>query len=325
MSRWRTTGRWSLTALLLAVALYQAPPGQFARHFREIDPLWAGVAALMMVAIVLVATWKWSLLLAVHRVRPGFVRLLYYYAVGYFFNSFLTGSGDLKRAADLGAEQGRIPEVFASVLAERWTGVMGQLGLASATLLVASLRYPGLRPLLLVCAGLGVAAAGGYLWMENARPPRAPAAGGLFFAVTSWIHGVRRALAVYRDHRGLVAWALLLSLAGPILLVLIHWALGRALHLDLPLLLLFFFVPTISVFAQLPVAVNGLGVQDVSMISLLGLGGIAGGVAMALSVAFHLLRLGVGGGGGVLYALAPELGRRGAGRLPAPHPLSRRG
>lgn len=309
MKRLGSVGRWVLTALLLAVALRQAPPTEWLPYLETIHWEWMGVSALLMAGIVAVNTWKWQLLLAVQGIRPGYTRVLYHYGVGYFFNSFITGSGDLKRAADLGAEEGAVPETMASVLTERWTGVIGQLTLASVTLLAACLRDPAsLVPLALFSGGLCGALVLAYLWLEDARPAADRPPQGLLARALAWVHRLRLALAAYRSRR-LVLWAaLVLSLAGPLLLVAIHWTLARALGLEPSFLGLLLFVPTISVFAQLPITINGFGLQDYFMVTLL-LGTLNPGGAMALSMAFHALRLGVGAAGGLMFVLTPDMGR----------------
>lgn len=299
--------RWLLTAGLLAVVLFQAPPDQWLPTLTRVRWVPLILAGLMMAGIVLVNTWKWSLLLEVQGVRPGFLRLAYHYTVGYFFNSFLTGTGDLKRATDLGREQEALPQVMASVLAERWSGTVGQVALASVTLLVAFLRDPeALWPLTLASAGLCTALVLGYLWFEGARPGGSRSGRGLM----EWLHRLRLAVGAYRGQRKVWWGCLALSLVAPLALVGIHALLARALDLHPALLALLLFVPTVSVFAQLPVTINGFGLQDWFMVTLLG-EAMTPAQAMALSMLFHALRLATGASGGVLYALVPNLGRRG--------------
>ncbi len=303
------TARWLVTAALLAVALHQAPPRQWLPVLGQLQWGPAALAALLMAVIVGVNTWKWSLLLEVQGIRPGLPCLLYHYAVGYFFNSFITGTGDVKRATDLGREQGALPEAMASVLAERWTGVLGQVALASVTILAAFTQDPGaLWPLTLAAGGLCAALVLGYLWFEDARPGASKSPRSL----AAWVHRLRLAVGAYRGQRRVWWSCLALSLVGPLLLVLIHIVLAAALGLSAPPLALLLFVPTVSVFAQLPITINGFGLQDYFMVSLLR-GTLDPAQAMALSLAFHALRLATGASGGLLYALAPS-GARGQDR-----------
>jgi len=57
------------------------------------------------------------------------------------------------------------------------------------------------------------------------------------------------------------------------------------------------------------------GLQDYFMVTLLH-GALGPGQAMALSMAFHALRLSVGASGGLLFVLTPDLGRRPGAPVP---------
>ena len=139
--------RWVLTLALLAVTLYRVPIREWLPLFCDLNAAWFLLAALCMAGIVCINSLKWKLLLDVQKIHPGYARIIYHYAVGYFFNSFITGTGDVKRAADIGNEENAMAESLASVLAERWTGVLGQVGLAFTTLSAALLQTPSVWPI----------------------------------------------------------------------------------------------------------------------------------------------------------------------------------
>lgn len=302
----KVASRLFWTSLFVGLALHQVPPSQFLPYLRQVDGFWLLVSVMLMAATVILNSWKWWLLFEVFDARPGYFRLLHHYAVGYFFNSFITGTGDVRRAAVLGAEEGRPAEAAASVIVERWTGVIGQLAVAGVTLFVAALQYRQLMPLVLFCSSLALVMMVLYIWLEGGRSLAGAEGRSDFWGrVHVAIGRVRGSLALYKGSRGVLGGACLLSLGAPVILVLVHYTLGRALGFQLSLLNLFLFIPTVSVFAQMPISINGLGLQDYSMVQLLALGGVTGGISMALSVAFHLLRLGTGGLGGLLYLIGP--------------------
>lgn len=295
--------RWILTLGLLLCAFYQAPPKQWIPLFSGIHWTWLSAAIGAMASIVLVNTWKWHILLGTQGLKTSYSRALYHYAVGYFFNSFITGTGDIKRATDLGKENKAVAESLASVLAERWTGVIGQVGLAGCTLSVALLQTPAVWPIA-VCSLLMVAMlAILYMWFEGAKHGRQPSGEGLW----CWVYRVRLALSIYKGHRALWWTCLALSFVGPLLLVVIHICLAHALGIQVDYWAMLVFVPTVSVFSQLPVTINGFGLQDYFMITLFA-GAFTPAEALAISMVFHALRLGVGTTGGLIYALAPRLG-----------------
>ena len=295
--------RWALTLGLLGLALYQAPLQEWIPQLRHMHPGWVLLSALSMAAIVCVNSWKWHILLKVQGMHPGYVRVLYHYAVGYFFNSFITGTGDIKRATDMGQEQNSMPQAMASVLAERWTGVIGQIGLACCTISMVLFHTLSVWPIAITAVCIVIVLFVVYMWFEKAPDPENVPPHGLL----ALIYRIRQAMAVYKGHRRIWWRCVAISFVGPSLLVLIHITLSRALGFAPNTMAMIIFIPTISVFAQLPITINGFGIQDYFMVTLFQ-DTFSPAQAMALSMAFHALRLCVGACGGILFALFPNCG-----------------
>ncbi|MBQ7568629.1 flippase-like domain-containing protein [bacterium] len=308
MKSYSGLARWLLTIGLLSWAFYQVPLSEWLPLIRHLHPAWVIAAGISMGAIVSINSWKWYILLRLQGLRPTYSSAIYHYAVGYFFNSFITGTGDIKRAADMGREQDALPQAIASVLAERWTGVIGQLGLAFCTVSVILFHNYQIWPVVCSALILVISLIAIYVWFENVKDSTAePPAHGW----RRWLHQVRVAMSVYKGHRRIWWWCLFLSLLGPLLLVLIHIELAYALSFQVSPLAMLLFIPTVSVFAQLPITINGFGLQDYFMVTLLQ-GTLTPAEALALSMVFHALRLSVGACGGVLYAVRPTQGGRAA-------------
>ncbi|MCR5660907.1 MAG: flippase-like domain-containing protein [bacterium] len=298
-----TALRWILTAGLLTIALKQAEPSEWIPVFARVSWLWFAGAALCMAGIVLINSFKWKILLDAQGCHPGFLRILYHYAVGYFFNSFITGTGDIKRAASMGAEQNNIPKVTASVLAERWTGVLGQLGLAFCTISAFTLKNQSIWPIAIGAAIVVFGLAAVYFWFENYDREIPVHSKG----IVALISRIRSAMSVYKGKRRIWWICMALSFAGPLLLVVIHILLAKSLSIPGSAWAMLILIPTVSVFAQLPITINGFGLQDYFMIVLFK-HTLMPAEALALSIAFHALRLGVGATGGLIFAFLPNLG-----------------
>lgn len=301
MKRLGAVARWGLTLILLGLALRQVPLREWLPQLGKLRLSWFLAAAASMACIVGVNAWKWHILLRVQKLTPRYSRVLYHYAVGYFFNSFVTGTGDIKRATDMGNEQGNMPRAVASVLAERWTGVIGQMGLACCTVSAVLWHSLSVWPIVTTALLLVIALVAVYMWFEN-TPDRNLSANSPGWR--KWLYRVRLAMSVYKGHRRTWWGCLGLSVIGPLLLVLIHLELAYALGYHPSAWAMLLLVPTISVFAQLPITVNGFGIQDYFMV-LLFQGTLTSAQALALSMVFHALRLGVGACGGVLFAINP--------------------
>lgn len=259
-------------------------------------PLLGGLALATVVAAgaALLNAGKWWLLLRACGVDLRWKRVAYHYLVGFFLNTIFTGLGEVKRVVDVGRESNHTAAVASSVFLERWTGVMGQLGLALVTLVVACRWYPGLTWLLgldlLACFGLlGLF---GALVVASSRPALS--------ASTAETGGWNGALGAFRRARrapAVMAVASTLSFIVPLLGVLSHAFLGVAVGLGLGFL---WVVPIATVFGQLPVSFNGVGVQEVAYTALFERTGASLPQAMAVSLLAHGVKILVGGLGGLL-------------------------
>ncbi|MBQ7502817.1 flippase-like domain-containing protein, partial [bacterium] len=123
-----------------------------------------------------------------------------------------------------------------------------------------------------------------------------------------YLWNIQKAFTVYRSNRLFLISGLLLGFVGPITLVIVHFFLVKALGMQLSLTSLFFYIPTVSIFAQLPITVNGFGLQDYFMVQFLG-SSLTPASALTLSIAFHAVRLGIGIIGGLFYISFPRLGK----------------
>lgn len=256
---------------------------------------WLAAAIAVGVLAALVNTLKWWLLLRAAGVRLPWGRVLHHYLAGYFFNTIFTGAGEVKRVLGAGRESGDTSAVASSVFVERWTGVMGQLTLSLAALLVACRLYVGLMWLTL----LNLAGCVGLLGLFLALAVASRRASRHTAPLQGWRGGWQGALEAFGRVRGaphVMAAAVALSFVVPVLGVASHACLAAALGTGLSFL---WVVPIATVFGQLPVSLNGLGVQEVAYVALFERTGLAGAQAMALSMLGHLVRLVVGGLGGI--------------------------
>jgi hypothetical protein len=66
--------------------------------------------------------------------------------------------------------------------------------------------------------------------------------------------------------------------------VLMHWLIGRALGLGLPVSVYFFVIPLATVVMLVPISINGIGIREGIFALLLGGYGVAQADAVALSL-----------------------------------------
>ncbi len=260
-----------------------------------------GAAALLLLLGQSIAALRWKVVLGPGSPRWGYLTRLYY--VGGFFSLFLPTvvGGDVVRAAAAAQATRRPGGVIASVVIDRALGVLalacyGLLGLALAPEMVSRLveasrlRLPAAGAVLAALAALLVLALVAR-WLL--RTPRVRAA-----ALDGW--QALRDLA--RSPRALLT-AILLGFVVQGLYILLWVVLAVAVRLPVELETLLLSVPVVSVFAMLPVTLNGLGVREGAWLLLLGASGIPHDRIVGFSLLFFVTNLITGLVGGVVFVV----------------------
>ncbi|MGM9998828.1 MAG: lysylphosphatidylglycerol synthase transmembrane domain-containing protein [Candidatus Bruticola sp.] len=264
---------------------------------------WLAAAFIILMATVVLNSYKWLLAMRAQKIRISFFRAFCCYCAGYFFNSFITGSGDIKRALDSGHDSGRFSQAWASVMLDRWSGIIGQLTLAFISLQAAARLDAALSFLSWLCMlGIIVLLAAFYIF---SLLPLGERPQGQKWRLACW--RIQRSFSLYKDNTKLLCTCLFFSLISPALLVASHFALAKGLSINVSLSALFYYIPAVSVFAQMPITINGFGLQDYCMVYTLK-GQMNSEAALALSMAFHIIRLATGAACGLVYSLFPKSG-----------------
>ncbi len=299
-----------ISAVLMALVLRQVQWREVAAVVRGMSVGWLAVAWLLYLLGFAVRAVRWQVLLDALGIRRPLRELTLWYLVGGFFNVILpTGfGGDAVRVVELAQDAGATGRALNSVVVDRYLGLIVLLAMG----LAAGLLRPDLAagPVFWLMALLF---AGGILgaWLLS-RPwwQRRAADTGLLgrLVAASKLPAIAGGLGEYgRD-------ALLRGLAASLVfnLLQIGWnaAIATGLGLHLPAALYFVFVPLTSVALLLP-AFGGLGVRELTYVTLLAASGVAQPQALALSLGVYAITVATGLVGGVLY-LAQGLRRTGA-------------
>lgn len=291
-----------ISAALLFIVVRQISWTELRAAFAHMDLAWLGVAWALFLVGVVVRAARWQVLLDDLGLRRPLRELTLWYFVAGFFNVLLpTGfGGDAVRVLGLGQDTRQMGPVLNSVVVDRYLGLMALLAMG----LVAGLLRPDLAPAVVVSviAALLVAGVlGAWLlsrpwWVHWAEQPGAVPR----FLRAVQVPKVAAALAQYRLRT--IVRALAISLVFNLLLIGWNVALGVGLGLQLPLVLYFVFVPLTSVVLLLP-AFGGLGVREMTYVTLLGSAGVAPATALALSLGVYAITVATGLVGGALYLL----------------------
>ncbi len=286
--------RWGLKLVLaLAVVVWlvgRGGWGQVAANLETASPFWLGVTLVTYLIGQSLCAWKWSLLAG----ALGFRRSLGFYWTNYlgamFPSLFLPTvvGGDVFRVVALSRGEKDKLGATVSVLADRGTGVLAMVWIASAALLL----YPTLR--------LPSPAKEVILWLSAILTL-------LFFLPFLWRTAVLRrgmmgkALQCWEQPRVLLV-AVGQAFVFQALLCLAHWLLGTALRVPVRPEFYLVLSPVVSVAAMSPMTISGLGERVAALVLLFGLAGVAREQSLAFGLAWTgMATLAALFGGAVLF------------------------
>jgi len=263
-----------VSALSLYIVFLEADPRQILSMMRRIGPLYFLAACLIYIAAQAISTFRWKLLLPEHFT---FRKLFSLYMIGAFFNSFLPGliGGDVVKAYYLNKDARKLGVTLASIFMDRYVGYVALMIVGMASYPFA-LRYFGesvykwIMPAI-VCAFI----VGSFLFFGLRLGRR--------FTTMSEFYEY---FITLKSRKGVIAKAVLISLCVQIMGFSAVALLASAMGEDIPIFLLFVFLPIIITVTTVPISISGLGVREGAFVLLLGLIGIRPELATSLSLSW---------------------------------------
>ena len=274
---------------LLAYLFSTTDLAALERRVRSGDTVLLAAAVGLYSAMLLLATWRWRLLLQAQGYAAPLRHLSASYLVATFFNNFLPSNigGDLVRVRDSSRLTGSTTASLAIVAIDRILGFGALYVLAVAAFLAggpAVRHFAGARALIL---GLGLFF--GLLAYVFFRPGTAR----LLMTRTglsSWpwaleqFEVVQAAVHVYRTKLAQVWKAFAASVALQAVFVYYYYAVAQALRIPLPLAACFLMVPLCTLLQTVPVSFNGWGIRESVFILYFSQIGLSKDSALAFSV-----------------------------------------
>jgi len=295
---------------LLGYLIYKAEPAKIIDVFAAMDTgrgLWFVLLALLLnlLAVVIMAR-RWQTLLIFYQTPVNLSRLTGFYLIGLFFNNFLpTGiGGDVMRIYKVNQETADRTTSFASVIIERMMGIAATLFLALWALFFISQQFHS-RRLLFVSLALLLAIVGFFILIIQNRPFRFILKlfdKLTFFNIGEKFNKLFEAIHYFSARRRILGYVFLYSLTSQIAIVLMNYALVKALGLNVNLSYLFMVVPVTFVLTMLP-SINGVGIRDLGYVSLLAKIGVSDAAALSLSFLNLLLPMILSAWGAVLFII----------------------
>jgi uncharacterized protein (TIRG00374 family) len=248
--------------------------------------------------------WRWSILVRTIAPAPP-TNLVRIFLVSSFVGSFLPGGvgGDAARAYQVGRQTRNVGGAIASVVMDRWLGLMA-VGLAGCVGVLASIAaVPAELRELTIALTIAFAVAGAAtLHADRIIQKWFPEA----FRRTAWgtrVEGLTGAFATYRQAPAALMTVMFLSLAVQTTRILLAWVIGDGLGIALPFRYYWVFMPLNILLILLPLSLGGFGLPQGAMVWTLGPLGVGQTEAFLLSLLFVLAGIVGNLPGAVLYAI----------------------
>lgn len=295
----------AVTALLFWLIAEKVDLAGMSALLRKAQPFWLAISLGLVFVMTVFDALAFCMIMRIfgHRVRlgPSFL----YSLVSWFFSNLApsTLGGDIFRTVQMQRLGAPLGTALRSVLASRLMSFAALvpvilLGLPIALSLVGNAVE---RLTLVLIAGSGVAA----LLLAYAGFRLVPRLAGLAGGALSG-----RILALAEDFRRVnhagantvSCWSL--AAAQHVARIAVLAALAASLQLGIPFATLFALTPAALLVAMIPISLGSWGLREAAFVVFLGGAGIAPEAALSLSIAFGLLRVAMGGLGGLAWLAA---------------------
>jgi uncharacterized membrane protein YbhN (UPF0104 family) len=291
----------AVVAVLLAH--YDARP-IFRILARERADCFAWAVAIYLAGQAMCA-YRWQMLASVLKIQGRYREFLAYIFVGMFTNLFVPGllGGDAARSVYLGRRHGRMGEAIASVVADRAVGLLGLFWLAAVAAILSNLgRIPS--SVTMPTIAVGAIALAGFLL--------SPLVARLIHLMPRPVRRAAGLVAPYLHRPAMLLAPIALSMVLQLGLAVSQYILAAGLGLAAPLSLFILCVPIASVFASLPLTLNGLGIRESAYLVLFGMAGMRKEDAIALGLLWFAATMAGGLTGAIAFVTtpAPSTGKR---------------
>ncbi|MDR0841805.1 MAG: flippase-like domain-containing protein [Acidobacteriota bacterium] len=254
-----------------------------------------------------ICVFRWRMLMRPLMPAPSIANLFGIYCIGMFFNlTFPTIiGGDVVKVYYAGKPTKAWAESFASTFLDRDIGMFAMMIIACCALWIYPVSIPGV-PVAAILWGVFALFVLGNIAVFTPKFYRLVASTLRRLRLTgiaAKIDNISKAFQVIGRHPGALWWALGISFVNQLLCIATTWitALGLGVHIS-PLYYLI-FVPVITLISMIPVSLNGMGLRELSFMSLFGAIGVPREACIALGLLASLMIILSSLPGGIVYIL----------------------
>jgi uncharacterized protein (TIRG00374 family) len=273
----------------------------------QISPIWMVLAILMNIFALLTIVWRWKVIINGMGVHKSFLDLFYINLVSTFFGMFLPSSvgGDVSKMIMVAENTLNREAAASSVLIDRMIGMIitTVIGIVSLFFL-SSLRDNRIIMGSLVVTLLIISS---FIFLILNRRAFEKMISFIPISIRKRFGGsiskIDQSIARLQGDPKILILASIISMLRQIAICVSFFCAGKSFGINAEMAVYFVVIPIVMAVIVLPISINGLGLQDNTMIFLLGMAGIGSVEALFLSIFMHITRNITGIIGGILFAL----------------------
>ena len=285
--------------LLLGAVLARIDYHKLPTYFADVSPGMLMLALLLAMLQVPATSLRWHLLLLTVGVRLPIRTTLEVNIVSIFANTILVNvvGGIVTRVAFLMDHDVSAHSILSTTLLERIV-----IAIVLGAMTFAGLWMSGIHPhvdtrMLLRMTSFGLLGLAALVVAAYAISKRFRAAVDKANAVM--LHTLSDLRTMIVDWRGLIV-AFLLTLVSQMMLVGVGVLVGYVMHVTVPLWQMAMILPGVALISSLPIGLGGIGLREVSMMTILGALGVSVEQSLVLSITIGAVTL---GGSAAAYSL----------------------
>jgi uncharacterized protein (TIRG00374 family) len=307
--------RGIISLAVLATVALTVDVGLVLRLLKATDYMYLSFALVFLSANKVVMAYRWNVLTEVKKINLSLLQSIKISLMSNFFGSFLpSGIGsDVYRIYHTGKKEGHTGEVAASVIMERFVGMLTRSVVAvMGVILILNTHHQtpfgrNLYGMILgFCALSGIAF---WLSMHDGTVK-------ILLRVVGWwgdrwilTQGLKfqRAYIDYKQHCGALIFAFMLSLISVVLLSVGNYYAAISLGMNVGIIFYFGIISIVNIVNRIPISVGGLGITEGTYVILFASIGVSTTEAFALALLVRITECVFVLVGGLLYMTGGDL------------------
>lgn len=266
----------AVSAVTLAIIFSRTDTSHVFSVVKGVGVFYFGVASLIYMASLYVSSMRWKLLLLDEFPLGKLFRLN---LIGSFFGNFLPGAvgGDFVKAYYLNKDAKKMSLTLASVFIDRYLGYVSLMIIGMISFPFA-LGFISGSPVRWLMPGIFLAfIVGSFLFFTLQVGRRFSAVAEFYgYFVSLWA----RRDVIFKA----IAYSAVVQCMGFFSVSMLASAMGQ----DIPILVLFAFLPIVITLTTIPVSISGLGIREGAFVILLGFIGVRPEIATSLSLSWFI-------------------------------------